>query len=70
MRAFEREVKNKMKQNATISTKKEKGYISIYLQIEGLNNPIQVKVNDFGGQQKEKARKLTYKIHCLLNEVK
>ena len=52
----------KMKQNATISAKKNKfGYYELSITLEGFDN-VSIKVNDFGGTQKKTAQKLTYAI--------
>lgn len=47
--------------NATISTQRDsKGYYHIYLNYEGIT--CEVKVNNYGGTQKKRARALEYKI--------
>lgn len=51
------------------ATKNEKGYIVLSLSLEGAEN-INIKVNDFNGQDRKKARKLSYKLYCLCNGVK
>lgn len=55
-----------VKLSATIN---EKGYVNLILSMDGAEN-ISIKVNDFNGKEKNKARKLAYKIYCLCNEVK
>lgn len=48
--------------NATIRVEKnKKGFYSLYLNFEDLQN-VNIKVNDFGGTQKKTAQKLTYVI--------
>lgn len=49
--------------------KTEEGYINLVLSMEGAEN-INIKVNDYNGKEKKRARKLTYKIYCLCNGVK
>lgn len=56
-------MKNNLK---LVASKNDKGFISLYLKNEeGLNVPIQVC--DYGGTQKKKAYKLTYKLYMLAN---
>lgn len=51
-----------MEKNAIIkATKNEKGFISLELDVNGINASI--KINDFGGSQKKTARLLTYKLY-------
>lgn len=49
--------------------KNAKGFVVLSLDIGDMHN-IPIQVNDFGGKDKKKAKKLTYKIYCLVNEVK
>ena len=51
------------------AVKNEKGFIILSVNGGGLEN-VRLKVDDFGGKDKKKARKLTYKIYCLINGVK
>lgn len=51
------------------ATLNEKGFVNLVLSMEGAEN-INIKVNDFNGKEKIKAKKLAYKIYCLCNEVK
>ena len=55
-----------VKLTATIN---EKGFVNLVLSMEGCEN-VNIKVNDFNGKEKKKAKKLAYKIYCLCNEVK
>ena len=58
-------MKENAKNNAVVTATKENGFVHLSLTIEGCEN-ISIKVNDFGGTQKEKAKKLSYKVYKLL----
>ena len=49
-----------------VAEKNEKGFIKLYLTSEDLDY-VPIEVCDFGGKDKVKARKLTYKLYCLAN---
>lgn len=54
-----------MKNNAKITAQKnEKGFITLYLEVEGIKTTI--KVNDYNGVYKKRAKALTYKIYKVL----
>lgn len=58
-----------MKNNATITAQKnEMGYITLFLEVEGIKTTI--KVNDYNGEYKKRAKALTYKIFKVLEGVK
>lgn len=54
--------KNAKTLNALVKAQKKGGFITLWLDIEGCDN-ISIKVNDFGGSQKKRAKALTYKIY-------
>lgn len=51
--------------NALVRAQKVGGFISLYLDIEGLDN-VNIQVNNFGGTQRKRAKALTYKIYKAL----
>lgn len=52
------------KENAFLTATKEKGFINLTLTIGEVVTSI--KVNDYNGNQKKRARALTYKIYKIL----
>lgn len=54
--------KNAKTLNALVKAENKGGFIALFLDIEGCNN-VSIKVNDFGGSQKKRAKALTYKIY-------
>lgn len=58
-------MKENTKNNAVVTATKENGFVRLSLSIEGCEN-ISIKVNDFGGTQKKRAKQLSYKVYkCL-----
>ena len=56
-----------MKNNAKITAQKnEKGFITLFIEVNGIK--CSVKVNDYNGQYKARAKALTYKIYKCLEE--
>lgn len=51
----------KQQNNALLSAKLENGYVNLTLKVGDIETSI--KVNDFGGKQKDRAKKLAYKIY-------
>ena len=53
--------------NATLKAEiNKKGFVTLSLSMDGAEN-IAICVNDFGGKDTKKARKLAYKLYCLVN---
>lgn len=50
------------------SNKNERGFINLYIELDG--RFIAIKVDDYNGKEKNRARKLAYKLYCLSDEVK
>lgn len=48
--------------NAVITATKQNGYIALSISLEGCDN-VSIKVNDFGGTQKARAKAISYKIY-------
>lgn len=53
--------------------KNEKGYVSLTLSVKdkkgnNIVDNVSIKVNDYGGTQKKRAKALTYKIYKALGE--
>lgn len=61
--------KPQFKNNASVTAfKNEKGFIILSLYIDGvLDDSVNIKLEDYGGKDKAKVRKLSYKIYCALN---
>lgn len=50
-----------------IAEQNEKGYINLYIQV-GNEKRIPIKLNDFNGVEKQRCRKLTYKLFMMTHE--